>query len=159
METWPGCLVYRPRGRPHSHCGLPLCVVDAYPRSTLEHGDPSWSMLDRCLVSLPGAAGGLTGLAVSKARVCIFLGMGSLLMYSSGLWVWEHGGQSEVPTTPFHFLPLLRGGSGSGHQDLGCHRQPLKASRPNSACWVPLHLVASVQPLTACIFMGILLVR
>jgi hypothetical protein len=59
---------------------------------------------------------------------------------------------------------FLESRSGSGHQDSGCHWQLSKASRPmefsstQRACWVPLHLVAGAQPLTACIFMGILLV-
>lgn len=66
-------------------------------------------MLPGCLASLPGAAGGVTGLAVSQDKVCVFLGMGRLLMYSSGLWVWEHEGQSEVLTPSLHFLPFLRG--------------------------------------------------
>lgn len=85
-------------------------------------------------------------------------------MYS-GLWVWEHGGQSEVLTPLLHFLPLLRGwvrirspGSWMPLADTEASR-PMKFSPIQRACWVLLHLVTGVQLLTACIFMGILQVK
>lgn len=79
-----------------------------------------------------------------------------------GLGAWGDSLKYQLPLS-ISFL-FLEASSGSGHQDPGCHWQLLKASRPmelsptQRACWVPLHLVAAVQPLRACIFMGILLV-
>ena len=114
-ETCPGCLVYRPRQRPHSHCGLPLCVVDTYPRSSLENRDPSWSVLVRslivlpgCLAGLPGAAGGVQVLLYPRTR-CVFLWEWAGSLCPSGLCVWEHGGTVKSTDSPLHFLPLLRG--------------------------------------------------
>lgn len=65
-------------------------------------------MLDRCLASLPGAAGGLTGLAVSKDRVCIFLGMGGppyVLFRSLGLGAWGDSQKYRLPHS-ISFLSL-----------------------------------------------------
>lgn len=80
-------------------------------------------MLPGCLTGHPGAAGMVTGLTISQDKVCVCLGIGRLLVYSSGPWVREHGG--EVRDTPILLLSLE---AGSGLSLSPLHQIPIGIS-------------------------------
>lgn len=62
------------------------------------------------------------GLAIAQDKVCVCLGMGRLLVYSSGPWIREHGGAVRNP------ISLLSLEAGSGLSLSPLHQVPIGIS-------------------------------